>query len=200
MLQTIREFTNRDASFMFIIVAALSLLYTSGNSSLVFNDLGVSPAMLGIIFAVPGAIGAIGGYFIQDGLKLSLRGFIWFDMVMCTSVYIVVGLTANLVLFIILWSFSTGFWRLRKIVYQQHVLDRLGTPRNHATLLSVFDFVDGIQSIWIPLFIATMMSVYGYYSGYFIVGSVFAIGTVIAMVLWKLFGQWSQEEVKTDKM
>jgi len=191
MFKMIRGFTSRDASFMFIISAAIAVLYTSGNYSLVFKDLGVNPALIGFIFAIPGVLGAIGGYFIQDGLKLSLRGFIWLDAVMCTSVYIVVGLTANLWLFIIIWSISTGFWRLRRIVYQQHILERLGTPQNRATLLSVFDFVDGVQNIWVPLFVATMMSAYGYYSGYFIVGCVFLTGTVVAMFLWKRLGKWS---------
>ncbi len=110
---------------VFIGIGLIGGLYNTGSdfSNLIFKDLGADPSKLGIFFAASSVVGIIGGYIIHYLRNMSLRTYALIDVCVFVSYYAAVGLSRNLWVALVGFVLTMGWWRLRTILYQYHLLD-----------------------------------------------------------------------------
>lgn len=177
IIHILRLFVNRNTVLFFVALGLLSSAYRSYTSfeSLVMVDLGFRPELHGILFAVASVFGAINGRIIHHFKRLTLLQYSLFDLAVGSLLIIAIGVTRNLYVTMMCFVVGMGFWRVRSILYQDHLLGRFGNHRYKATLVSAIGFFDSVH-VWMPMIFALIMSYFGYYNGFIIIGS--AIFTV----------------------
>jgi hypothetical protein len=125
----------------------------------------MSPSLLGIVFAAASVIGAINGRFVHHFKRFTLLQYSLFDVMMTCSCLLAIGLTRNLVVAVVAVIVTMGFWRVRSIMYQDHILRRFGDHRHKATLISTIGFFDSIN-FWVGPVVAFTVGLFGYYKGF----------------------------------
>lgn len=170
-LRILRTFVNRYTIVFFIALGLLSCSYRAYTSfeNLVMADLGLQPYLQGIVFAAASVFGAINGRLLHHFKRLSLLRYSLFDLAIGGLGAIAIGLTQNLTVVIASFIIGMGFWRVRAIMYQDHLLGWFGHHHYKATLISTFGFFDMIH-LWIPVLFALIMNHFGYYDGFVIIG------------------------------
>jgi hypothetical protein len=114
-------------------------------------------------------LGIIGGYGIHLLRKRSLRWFILLDLATSVSLFAVIGITRNLVLSIVFFWINMGFFRLRNIMYQYHLLRIFKGSQYKATLISVLSVFGRANEAWISLAFTAIVSAIGYYQGFTVI-------------------------------
>jgi hypothetical protein len=76
-----------------------------------------------------------------------------------------------------------GFWRLRKIMYQDHPLRRFPGNPNKATLISTLGFFESLNAAWLPLGIVFATGHFGFYPGYAVMGAASIVLFALAFTL-----------------
>lgn len=171
IIHILRLFVNRNTVLFFVALGLLSNAYRSYTSfeSLVMVDLGFRPELHGILFATASVFGAINGWIIHHFKRLTLLQYSIFDTLVGSLLIIIIGATHNLQVTMMCFVIGMGFWRVRSILYQDHLLERFGNHRYKATLVSAIGFFDSVH-IWMPLLFALIMNHFGYYNGFIIIG------------------------------
>jgi MFS family permease len=136
--------------------------------NLTFRELGLRPEYLGWIYAAVSGFGAIIGPFIHHLKRLSLPWYMVLDGTLC-SLQLIILLTGSLPIIIGVFILNFAFWRYRKIIYQDHLLNKERVEYK-ATMLSLLNNVSQVNELWLPVVFASMVGVFGLQSGLGYVG------------------------------
>lgn len=185
LYKSLRRLVGRHTLILFMAIGMVSGLYIAMSSfnTLVFKDLGLSPEFLGIMFALSSALAAVGGWHLFRLRRLSLVQYAAIDVGIATGFLMIVGLSRNLPIAIIAFIINMSFWRLRKIMYQDHLLRRFSDGHNKATLISTLGFFENINAIWVPFGFVAAITALGFYNGYALVGATAMVSISIAFIM-----------------
>jgi MFS family permease len=172
ILHVIRRFMHRRSVWFFISLGLLSGVYGAyaPMNNLVLKDLGLSSSLFGFVFAGSSIVGALGGRFIHLSRHLSLLQYAWLDACICAGSMLIIGLTHNLGIAATTLVLNLGFWRLRSIIYQNHLL-KLFPGAYKATLISAMSFFENGMELWLPIVFASTISLTGFYVGSVVLGT-----------------------------
>lgn len=188
LLKNLHVFVFRASLPLFFTIGVLGALNfgSSDFTNLVFKDLGINPSLLGFVFASASIVGIIGGYFIHLLRSLSLRSYALIDTAVFSTFFISVGLSRNLYVAIVGFALYMGWWRLRQIMYQYHLLNMYKKTAYKATLISaLFFFIRG-NEVWVPFVFVAVINSVGFYVGYLWIGTIAAIYLVPSFI----FSTW----------
>jgi len=184
-LLTISKLKNYRSFIAFaFIFGAFGALYTgpSDMQTLAFNEYGLNPELIGWLFAAASILGAIIGVFIHYLKKLSILQYAALDVFIVSIAFATYG-TGNLIASSVAFLCGMSFWRYRKIIYQDHLLDRYKT-RYKATLLSVMNNAEQLHAIWVPILAGGLVYKFGFLVAFrvlsgvaIVVGGIFIIST-----------------------
>lgn len=168
--QSLRLFVTRKTVLMFLSIGIISGLSASTDFlNLSLRDMGLSANHMGVAYVGGSILGIIGGYGIHLLRKRSLRWFILLDLATSVSLFAVIGITRNLALSIVFFWINMGFFRLRNIMYQYHLLRIFKGSQYKATLISVLSVFGRANEAWIPLAFTAIVSAIGYYQGFTVI-------------------------------
>lgn len=172
LLRNLRLFVTRHTLLIFLSIGLLSGLYNSVSDlgTLVLKDLGLNPSYFGFVFAGASVVGIIGGFFIHHFRAVSLRAYTLFDTLIFTTYITLIGITHSLWFTIIGFAFYMGFWRLRNILYQHHLLKLFVNNEYKATLVSTLSFFSRGNEVWLPPLFAGVAASLGYYRSFSLIG------------------------------
>ncbi len=179
-----RLFINKRTLLLFVAVGLVFGLYSAPTdySNIILKNLGLLPQYIGWAFAASSLLAAIGGYGIHYLQRFSFKAFMFLDILLCCGFFVLVGATRNLTLVIIAFLLNLGFWRLRSIVYQYHLLELFKGTRHKAMLVSLLGFGEQLFVVVLPLVFALCIARWGYYAGYTGIGLVTGL-LLCAMVI-----------------
>lgn len=177
LLKNLHVFVFKASLPLFLTIGILGALnFTSADfTNLVFKDLGLTPSFLGFVFAASSIAGIIGGYFIHLMKSLTLRNYALVDTVIFSSFFLAVGITRNLYVAIGGFVIYMGWWRLRQIMYQYHLMNMYKKTAYKATLISSLWFFVRGNEIWLPFAFVAIINAVGFYTGYIWIGALAAI-------------------------
>lgn len=163
-------FSQRHIIGFFVLFGLVSALYTGPSDmfNLALKDFGLKPEYLGWLFAMVSLIAAAIGPLIPLLRKLSILGFIALDLAILVLPF-VGAFTKSVAILAMAIIINMGFWRYRKIIYQDHLLTIYPT-RYKATLLSIINNVEQLNLLWIPIVVAASVSHAGYARGLGMIG------------------------------
>lgn len=175
LLASLRLFVTKRTFLIFITIGLVSGLYNGSSSfkNLVFVDLGMAPSLLGIMFSASSGVAVILSFNASFLKRMPLKYYQLFDLVLATGTLIGIGLTKSLYFAIPAFLISMGFWRLRNIVYQHHLLDMFPNVKNKATLISTLSLFGSLNEVWLPLLFGYAVNVVGYYTGFTVISLIF---------------------------
>lgn len=171
MFRAVRLFINRYTILFFVAVGLLASSFDSYASfgPLILVDLGFRPQLQGLIYAAASIVGAINGRILHLFKRFSLSQYTMVDLAVGSLSVLAIGLTHNLVVTIAAIVLNMGFWRVRNIVYQDHLLGRFRDQAYKATLVSTMGFFAEIH-IWMPIVFALIINKTGFYTGFATIG------------------------------
>jgi MFS family permease len=175
-------FTGQKKLMIFaMLFGVVGALYTAPSDilNLALKDFGMRPELIGWWFSAASVVGAIIGVWIHLLKNLSFRNYMIIDSLMMISPFFA-AFTGSYVLLGVSMVLSIAFWRYRRIIYQDHLLTIYST-KFKATLLSAMSNVEQVNSIWLPIVIAFIVSKFGYSIGLGLTG-VFAVVIAFAFV------------------
>lgn len=169
--RAMRLFVNRYTVVFFIALGLVSISYDAYApfAPLILVNLGFQPQLQGIVYASASVFGAINGRIVHLFKRFSLLQYALFDLSVGAFSVLAIGLSRNLVVTMIAIVINMGFWRVRMIVYQDHLLGRFTDHKYKATLISVIGFFGQINA-WMPVLFALIIDKTGYYTGFTIIG------------------------------
>lgn len=128
----------------------ISALYTAPSdfTNIAIRDLGVAPEKMGLLFAAASLAGVVMGWFIHLFKRFPFRVYAIADwavlFVLLTSFWI-----NKLPLIIVVYIITMAFWRYRRIIYQEKLLQVLNTNKK-ATALSVMNNAGQLNELYLP--------------------------------------------------
>lgn len=181
----VRSFINADTIWLFVAIGLLFGLYSAPTdyTNLILKDLGTAPQYIGWIFSASSFIGAIGGYKLHYLQHLSFRSFVKLDIAVCCVFFVLIGVTRNIWVAIITTLLNLGFWRLRSILYQHYLLEVFKGTLKKTVLISLVGFGEQLFVIILPVSIAAIITHFGYYNGYTILGITTGILLLVLTVI-----------------
>jgi hypothetical protein len=139
-------------------------------SNLILKDLGLLPQYIGWAFAASSLLAAVAGYGLHHMMKLSFKQFMYLDIVVCCSFFVLIGVTRSLPVAIVTFLFNLAFWRMRSILYQHYLLEIFKGVGRKAMLVSLLGFGEQLFFVALPLLFAFCINRWGYYTGYTTIG------------------------------
>jgi MFS family permease len=186
----LRMFVKRKTLLLWVGIGLISAVYSASGdfNNLIFEDLGMPPEWLGWVYAGTSLVGAVGGYFLHRLRGLSFGQFIALDIAVCSGFFLAVGLSRDLWVTVAVFLINLGFWRLRGILYQAHLLKVFDGTHQKATMLSTMSFFEQAIRIWMPFVFVVATTSLGFYVGYVWMGVAVAvvIGVLFAVALRQL--------------
>ncbi len=172
LYRSLRGFIGRHTLMLFMAIGLVSGLYLAAANfnTLVFKDLGLDPSLLGFMFAAASAVAAFGGWYVHQLKRLSLPSYAALDIAVACGFLLVIGLSYNLWLGMAAFLINMGFWRFRKIIYQDQLLKRFPHSANKATLISTMGFFESLNAAWMPFAFVAATGALGFYRGYVVLG------------------------------
>lgn len=176
LLGSLRLFVNRYTLLVFLAIGIIGGLNGATDFlNLSLKDMGLNPSHMGVAYVGGSVLGIIGGYFIHLFRRTSLRTFILIDLLTSVAQMGVIGVTRNLWLSILFFWINLGFFRLRDIMYQYHLLNVFNGSEYKATLISVLSVFKRANEIWIPLVFTAVISGLGYYQGFTVLATALVV-------------------------
>jgi MFS family permease len=184
LLVSLRFFINRHTLPLFCTVGLLfSIGSTADFLNLSLRDMGLAAHHMGAAYVGGNILGIAGGLYVYKLRTRSLRMFMMLDLVTSASLFAVIGITRNLYLAICFFWLNMGFFRIRNIMYQYHLLNIFKESRYKATLISVISFFGRANEIWVPFVTMGLVGALGYYVGF----TIFAVALVVIIVPSAIF-------------
>ncbi len=185
LYRSLRGFIGRHTLALFMAIGLVSGLYLAGANfnNLIFKDLGLNPSLLGLMFAAASAVAAFGGWYVHHLRRLPLPAYAALDVAVACGFLLAIGISHNLWLGIVAFLINMGFWRFRKIIYQDQLLRRFPGSSNKATLISTMGFFESLNAAWLPFGFVAATDALGFYQGYIAVGVVAILALTITFIL-----------------
>jgi MFS family permease len=170
--KALRTFVHRRTVAFFMILGLMSGIYTAYTpiSLLVYKDLGIDPSLFGFLYAGGNLVAAAGGLFVHHLRRLSLLQYSILDAAIGGSAMLLVGLTQSIWVAVGMFLLNMGFWRLRPIIYQDHLLRRFEGHGLKATLISTMGFFHDLNLLWLPIVFMGVTGALGYYDAFIVLG------------------------------
>jgi len=187
-LASFRELSKEKGILLFALVfGIIGSLYLapSDMNNLALKYLGVNPALLGWIFAAGSILGAIAGLFFHHVKRIRLTSYLILDVTLLILPFIAIFLQ-SLPFLVVSFMMSISFWRYRRIYYQDLVLAKYPTHPK-ATLLSILNNSESIQTIWLPAAIGITVARFGIINSYGILTMFSLIVAVFFVIIAKQF-------------
>lgn len=129
----------------------ISALYTAPSdfANIAFRDLGLAPEKLGFVFAAGSVVGVAFGWVLHWFKRLPFYVYALVDWSVLV-IWLLSVWSANLSLMIVVNIGTMAFWRYRRIIYQEKLLEVLQTNRK-ATALSVMNNAGQLNELYIPV-------------------------------------------------
>lgn len=136
----------------------ISSLYTSpvDFAFIALREYGLQAERLGWIIAGSSLVGAAMGPFIHYLRSLKLSSYVMLDLGLILMLYLG-GFSGSANTFAMVVVFVVGFWRYRKIIYQNYLLSAYPTTYK-ATLLSTMNNLEQLNNVWLPLAIGAAIA------------------------------------------
>lgn len=168
-------------AILFGIIGAI--YYAFDMITVALRDFGVPPEHLGWVFSGASVFGALIGLYVHQLKKLPVGWYMLLDMIILMLPF-VTALTANLCFFVPAVVLCVSFWRFRRIIYQDYLLQRYPT-RLKATLISVMGTTESVNMLWVPVAVAGSVSAFGVQQGLGWVAVAVAVLTIPFVLLGK---------------
>lgn len=183
IVKATRLFVNRYTLLFFIAIGLVSISYDSYApfAPLILANLGFQPHLQGAVYATASIFGAINGRIVHLFKRFSLMQYALFDLLVGAFSVLSIGLSRNLIVTMIAIALNMGFWRVRVIIYQDHLLGRFKDHKYKATLVSAIAFF-GQLNAWMPIVFAFIIDKTGYYNGFTIIG--ISLIVVLLPLIW----------------
>jgi hypothetical protein len=183
--RTMRAFVTRRTVLWFLAFGLISAQFTAQApfNNLIFQDLGMPPALLGLVFGLGSLAGAVAGWLVHYLKRLSLLQFSLADVAIGCSSLVVIGVAHNLLVSIVVFFINMGFWRVRGIVYQDQLLRRFREHGHKATLVSTMAVFQDIFELWLPAVFVAAIGSYGLYGGFTVMGVGLGLTCTVLFVL-----------------
>lgn len=129
----------------------ISALYTAPSDfvNLALRDLGLQPQRMGILFAAASLAGVVFGWFLHLFKRFPFRVYALTDWFML-FIWLASVWTNRLWVLMAAYVITMAFWRYRRIIYQEKLLNILQTNKK-ATALSVMNNAGQLNELYIPL-------------------------------------------------
>lgn len=172
LFSNLSAFVTASSILLFISIGIVGALYSSSSDfvNLVFKDQHLAPSLFGIVYAGASIVAIAGGFFVHILRNQKLRTYVILDIMVFGGTALLIGLGHSLATAIISFMISMGWWRLRSILYQHHLLKMFKGNNYKATLLSVYSFFIRINEIWLPFVFVFATVHFGYYKAFNIIG------------------------------
>lgn len=141
------------------------------------RELGFEPEFLGWVFASASLVGAVMGLFIHKLKQLSLSAYMLLDVGILVVLFLA-GFSGNVWFLAVMAILSVGFWRYRRIIYQDHLLERFTTGYK-STLLSVMATTESLAALWVPIATTGAVGALGVVNGF---GLLAVAATVVGVI------------------
>ena len=135
------------------------------------KDRGLPTHLFGLVYALSSILGIALGYVIHMLRKLSLQAYTILDTLVLGGTFLLAGLGHSLPTAVASFVISMGWWRLRNILYQHHLLKLFKHSEYKATLVSLYAFFIRCNEVWLPFIFVLSTRLFGYYRGYAIIGA-----------------------------
>lgn len=154
--------------------------------AIALREFGVSPEYLGWVYAAASLFGAALGLVVHKLKQMSLGKYILVDIVILLAVY-AAGYSQNVWFLIAAAIVSVSFWRFRRIIYQDHLLERF--PGNYkATLISVMNTSESLNLLWVPIATTAAIGGFGVANGFGLIGiAATIIGAIYYVLMYQSF-------------
>lgn len=154
----------------------ISALYTAPSdfANLAFKQLGLAPEHLGLVFAAGSIVGVGFGWILHWFKRLPFYVYALTDWAVLW-LWLATVWTRNLQLMIVVNVLTMAFWRYRRIIYQEKLLEVLGTNKK-ATALSVMNNASQINELYIPV-------IFGMVAGALSIPQAYGIASVVVLVV-----------------
>lgn len=139
----------------------ISALYTAPSDfiNLTIRDLGLRPEQMGFLFSAASIVGVVFGWLLHLLKRLQFRTYALLDWSVLTfslgSIWV-----NKFALVMVSYVFTMSFWRYRRIIYQEKLLDILQTNKK-ATALSVMNNATQLNELYLPLLFGLGASAWG---------------------------------------
>lgn len=154
------------AVVFFGIVAAM--YFSFDIVTIALREFGVSPEHLGWIFASASVAGAFIGLFVHKLKQLSLQAYMCVDITVLLFVY-AAAYFGDLWVLIAAVVLTISFWRYRRIIYQDHLLERYKSSFK-STMLSAMNTTESMNGLWVPIVTTGIVGTFGVTQGFGILG------------------------------
>lgn len=148
--------------------------------NIALKDFGLQPQYLGWIFASASIVGAIFGLFIDKLKRFGIERYAFIDVVIMCLPFLA-AMTRSVPILGVVMIINIAFWRYRRIIYQDYLLNKYST-RYKATLLSAMSNLEGINSLWVPIAVSMAVAQFGLSTGL----AVFGLGCLLLVPLYTL--------------
>ncbi|MCA9330546.1 MFS transporter [Candidatus Saccharibacteria bacterium] len=169
-----------------LVFGFISALYTAPSdfANLAFKELGLAPERLGFVFAAGSIVGVGFGWVLHWFKKMPFYVYALTDWLVLW-VWLASVWTRNLEVMVAVNICTMAFWRYRRIIYQEKLLEVLGTNRK-ATALSVMNNASQMNELYIPV-------VFGVMAGAFTIPQAYGIASLVLLAvlpawLWVIRG------------
>ena len=159
----------------------ISALYTSPNDmfNIALREYGIRAEHLGLIYGLGSIVGSLFGPINSYLRSLSARYYVLIDSAVLLTLF-ASATTKNPYLLAVVMVLAISFWRYRRIIYQDYLL-QIYPNAYKATLVSTLNNLEQINSIWMPVVITAAIHQYGISTGFSII---FGFTLLIAPVFY----------------
>jgi len=159
----------------------ISALYTAPTDfvTIALRDLGMRPESLGFLFGVASLVGVAAGWFMHLFKKFPFYVYGLVDWVFIFIWFAAVWFS-NLRVLLVVYIINMAFWRYRRIIYQEKILQILQTNQK-ATALSVMNNATQINELYVPIVFGFAAAAYGI-PATFGMASLFLIGFLFVWI------------------
>ncbi|TXH00453.1 MAG: MFS transporter [Candidatus Moraniibacteriota bacterium] len=147
----------------------ISSLYTSPNDmfNIALREYGISAEKLGIIYGIGSIVGSLFGPINSYLRSLSARYYVLIDSTVLLTLF-ASATTKNPYLLALVMVLAISFWRYRRIIYQDYLL-QIYPNAYKATLVSTLNNLEQVNSIWMPIVITAAIHQFGLSTGFVLI-------------------------------
>ncbi|MBP9668007.1 MFS transporter [Candidatus Saccharibacteria bacterium] len=157
--------SNKSLLIMALLYGIVCAVYFAFDVfAVALKELQFNPAHLGWVFAGASLLGAVLGLGLHHLKKLTIGQYVLLDMSILIAPFIAVYFK-NIFVIIPLMMLSIGFWRFRRIIYQEHLLKKYETTYK-ATMISAMEMSENISTLWVPILTTTAIGALGVFNGF----------------------------------
>lgn len=163
--------------FIFFGIIGASFIVLAIFRELYFQEINVPLKLFGFIFSLTGVVSIFFTFFMPhlNFKKIKPATFYFFDALFIILMFILIGLTHQIILGIILFIFTSAYRRVRSIIFHYHLLKNCPSSQLKATYLSVFSFFSALGKIFLSLLLGFLIKYSDLNGGYLFFGIILLI-------------------------